>query len=222
MNADEIAHYIDHTELRPDATDDRIRTLCAEADEYGFASVCVMPYYVPLAYRFLEELGSGVAVCTTIGFPNGAHQSVVKAAEARKAIHDGAGELDMVMNLAALKSGHIAVVLADIQAVVDVAREAGAIVKVILETSLLDEEQKRLACELAWRAGANFVKTSTGFGGGGATLDDVRLLRRSTPPEIGVKASGGIRDYTTAIEMIRAGASRIGTSSSLAIVSGTR
>jgi len=220
MNAGEIARYIDHTELRPDATDDRIRQICSEAHTYGFASVCVMPYYVPLACRFLEELGSSTTICTTIGFPNGGHQSVVKATEARKALHDGARELDMVMNIAALKSGHVAVVLADVRAVVEVAHEAGAIVKVILETALLSDDQKRRSCEIVARADADFVKTSTGFGGGGATVEDVRLLRASTPSEIGVKASGGIREYVTAIAMIEAGATRIGTSSSLTIVSG--
>jgi deoxyribose-phosphate aldolase len=220
MTRHELARHIDHTALKPETTESQIRTLCQEAHRHGFASVCVMPYYVPTAYRILEELASPVIVCTTIGFPNGAHQSVVKVAEGRKGMHDGARELDMVMNVGALKSAYPRVVLADILALTMAAHEQGAIVKVILETSLLSDDEKCLACELATRAGADFVKTSTGFCGGGATVDDIRLMRSASGPSVRIKASGGIRDYATAIAMIEAGADRIGASASLAIIDG--
>jgi deoxyribose-phosphate aldolase len=216
-----LSSRIDHTALKPDTTETQIRTLCLEAHHHQFATVCVMPYYVPLANYILQELGSEVAVCAPIGFPNGTHQTVIKVAEAKKGISDGATELDMVMNVAALKSGHRAVVLADIAAVVMAAREIGGIiVKVILETSLLDDKEKRIACEIASNAGASFVKTSTGFAGGGATVEDIRLMRATAAPEVRVKASGGIRDYATAMAMIEAGADRIGTSAGVAIMSG--
>jgi deoxyribose-phosphate aldolase len=217
-----LPHTIDHTALKPETSESQIIQLCREAHEYGFATVCVMPYWVPVAFRVLEEVGSAVRVCAAIGFPNGMHQSVIKVAEARKAMHDGAIELDMVMNVGALKSNHPAVVMADIMAVAMAAHEGGAIVKVILETSLLSDDEKRVACELASRANADFVKTSTGFGGGGATVDDIRLMRAASAPSVRVKASGGIRDYATAMAMIEAGADRIGTSSGIAIVEGMR
>ncbi|MEP7218992.1 MAG: deoxyribose-phosphate aldolase [Bacteroidota bacterium] len=218
MTSNELARHIDHTALKPGTTDAEIRTLCEEAHRFGFAAVCVMPYYIPLACAVLEGLGSDVALCAPVGFPNGLHQTVLKVAETKKAIHDGAREIDMVLNVGALKSGHERVVMADILAVVMAAREGDAIVKVILETALLSDEEKRLACELATRAGADFVKTSTGFGGGGATLDDIRLMRLCSGPNVRVKASGGIRDHATAMAMIAAGAARIGTSSGMAIM----
>ena len=213
-----LARHIDHTALKPETTERQIRALCLEAHAHGFASVCVMPYYAPIACRILEELESPVALGTVIAFPNGAHQSVVKVAEAKKALHDGARELDMVMNIGALKSGHPAVVMADILAVTTTAHEAGAIVKVIIETSLLDDDEKRRACELASRAEADFVKTSTGFSGGGATVADIQLMRHASAPTVRIKASGGIRDRKTAEAMIAAGAERIGTSSGLALI----
>jgi deoxyribose-phosphate aldolase len=218
----DLARYIDHTALKPDTSQAQVVALCNEAHALGFATVCVMPYWIPVAFRVLEELGSGVRVCAPIGFPNGMHQSVIKVAEARKAMHDGATELDMVMNVGALKSGHPAVVAADIMAVRMVAHEGNAIVKVIVETSLLSDDEKRIACELASRAGADFVKTSTGFAGGGATVEDIRLMRAASAPSVRVKASGGIRDYATALAMIEAGAERIGTSAGREIVEGMR
>jgi deoxyribose-phosphate aldolase len=218
MTQQELARYIDHTALRPETTEEQIRTLCDEACRYGFASVCVMPFYVPIACFLLGDLETRTLVGTTIGFPNGGHKTTVKVAEAARALRDGARELDMVLNVGGLKSGHLHVVAADIAAVVEVAHGAGAIVKVILETSLLTDDEKRLACELATGAGADFVKTSTGFSGGGATVADILLMRRAAGPDVRIKASGGIRDYPTAIEMIAAGADRIGTSASVAIV----
>jgi deoxyribose-phosphate aldolase len=220
MTKAELARYIDHTALKPETTDDGIVTLCTEAHLHGFASVCVMPYYVPLATRTLKELGSSVAVCAAIGFPIGAHHSVVKITEAQRAVHDGARELDMVINIGALLSGHDHLVASDVRAVAETARQAGAILKVIIETALLSDDQKRQACAIAERAGADFVKTSTGFAGGGATVEDIRLIRAASPASMKIKASGGIRDYATAIAMIEAGADRIGTSAGPAIIAG--
>jgi deoxyribose-phosphate aldolase len=220
MTRRELARYLDHTALKPETTEGQVRALCDEAHRDNFASVCVMPYHVPAAVRFLEELESTVPVCTAIGFPLGAHQTVVKVAEARKALHDGAFELDMVMNIGALKSNHPQVVLADIISMATTAHEAGAILKVILETSLLSDDEKRHACELAARAGADFVKTSTGFSGGGATVEDIQLMRATLPAQMRIKASGGIRDYATALAMIEAGADRIGASASVGICDG--
>ena len=214
----ELARYIDHTALKPETDFEQIRQLCIEADRFGFAAVCVMPYWVPRCAMIFEELGSSIAIATTIGFPNGAHQSVIKVAETKKAIHDGAQEIDMVINVGALKSGQRAVVMADVMAVSMTAHENGAIVKAIIETSLLSDDEKRLACELVGEAGADFVKTSTGFAGGGATVEDIRLMRESSPPRVRIKASGGVRDAATAMQMIEAGATRIGTSSGLAII----
>lgn len=214
----ELARYIDHTALKPDTTEEQIRQLCVEADELGFAAVCVMPYWVPLCSLVLDELGASLAIATTIGFPNGSHQTVVKVAETKKAIYDGAQEIDMVINVGALRSGHRAVVMADMMAVAMSAHEHGALVKAIIETSLLNDDQKRLACELAGEAGVDFVKTSTGFAGGGATVADIELMREASPKRMQIKASGGVRDAATAIRMIAAGASRIGTSSGVSIV----
>ena len=214
----ELARYIDHTALKPDTTEEQIRQLCVEADELGFAAVCVMPYWVPLCSLVLDELGASLAIATTIGFPNGSHQTVVKVAETKKAIYDGAQEIDMVINVGALRSGHRAVLVGRHRDGHHVGHDHGALVKVIIETSLLNDDQKRLACELAGEAGVDFVKTSTGFAGGGATVADIELMRESSPKRMQIKASGGIRDAATAIRMIAAGASRIGTSSGVSIV----
>ncbi|MEM3341991.1 MAG: deoxyribose-phosphate aldolase [Thermoplasmata archaeon] len=214
----DVASYIDHTLLKPDATEEDIRKLCTEAAQYKFASVCVNPAYVPLAAKILK--GTGVKVCTVIGFPLGATTSTTKALETRDAIANGATEIDMVINVGALKSGRDDIVREDIEAVVNAAR-GQAIVKVILETALLTREEKIRACLLAKMAGADFVKTSTGFGPGGATVEDIKLMRETVGPEMGVKASGGIRDRKTAEAMIAAGATRIGASASVAIAKGT-
>ncbi len=214
----DLAGYIDHTLLKPDTTSDEIDVLCDEAMEYGFASVCINPYWVK---RSADKLrGSDVKVCTVIGFPLGATSSDVKAAEARKALRDGAREVDMVINVGALKSGQHDVVLKDIERVVDAAHEVGAITKVILETALLTDEEKVIASSLAKRARADFVKTSTGFGGGGATVYDVALMRETVGPDMGVKASGGVRTLEDAEDMIAAGATRIGASAGVQIVGG--
>ncbi|MDA2979545.1 MAG: deoxyribose-phosphate aldolase [Actinomycetota bacterium] len=215
----ELARYIDHTLLRPDATSTEIDTMCDEAMEFGFASVCINPTWVKRASERLR--GSDVKVCTVIGFPLGANSSDIKAMEARKALRDGAREVDMVINVGALKSGDRALVLADIERVVDAAHEGGAIVKVILETFLLTDEEKVVASALARKAKADFVKTSTGFAGGGATVFDVALMRETVGPDMGVKASGGVRTLEDAEDMIAAGATRIGAWAGVEIVSGT-
>ncbi|HEX4412555.1 MAG TPA: deoxyribose-phosphate aldolase [Lacipirellulaceae bacterium] len=213
----EIAKYIDHTLLRPDATLDQVTKLCQEAKEFGFASVCVNPYYVRHSAGLLR--GSSVKVCTVIGFPLGANVSETKALEARRAIRDGATEVDMVINIGALKSGQDEVVYRDIRAVVDAAMDGGAICKVILETSLLNDDEKTRGCLAARRARADFVKTATGFGPGGATAEDVALMARAVSgTKMGVKASGGIRNWQDAEQMIRAGATRIGASAGVRIV----
>ena len=210
----DISKYIDHTILAADATKERIETLCREAAEYGFASVCVNSCWVPLASRLLE--GTSVKVCTVVGFPLGAMGTAAKAYEAAKAVEDGADEIDMVINVGFLKSGMTGDVLEDIKAVRAACK--GKTLKVIIETCLLTDEEKTLACELSERAGADFVKTSTGFSTGGATVDDVRLMRSVVGDRLGVKASGGIRDYKAALSMIEAGASRIGASAGVRIV----
>lgn len=215
MKPEEVAARIDHTLLRPEATPDQIKQLCAEAREYGFAAVCVNPAYVPLAARILE--GSRVKVCTVIGFPLGATSTLVKVVEARDALAGGAKELDMVLNLGALKAGDKGRVQEDIRAVVEAAHP-WATVKVILETGLLTETEIALACRLASEAGADYVKTSTGFGPRGASLEDVRLMRREAAPGVKVKAAGGIRNWETAVAMLQAGADRLGTSASVQIV----
>lgn len=211
-----LAKTIDHTLLKAVGTAPEIRELCAEARAFGFASVCVNPVWVPLCAQ--ELAGSDVLVCTVIGFPLGANSPEIKAAEARLAVAQGADEVDMVLPLGAVKSGDWKAVEEDIQAVVRVA--GNALVKVILETCYLTDEEKIKACEAAGRAGARFVKTSTGFGPGGATVEDIRLLRRTVGDKLQVKASGGVRTCQDALAMLEAGADRIGASSSIAIVNG--
>ena len=214
-----IASMIDHTLLKQDATGEQIDRLCAEAAEYHFASVCVNPYYVVRCVKNLK--GTGVKVCTVVGFPLGATTMETKVFETLQAVASGAEEIDMVINVCALKSGHIRGVEQEIQAMA-AAVEGKAILKVIIETCLLTDEDKVLACQIAKRCGADFVKTSTGFSTGGATVEDVALMRRTVGPEMGVKASGGIRDYAKAKAMIDAGASRIGASAGIAIVEAER
>jgi deoxyribose-phosphate aldolase len=214
----DLAKYIDHTALKPETTSDDIDKLCSEAAQYEFASVCVNPGWVKRSAGNLR--GSNVKVCTVIGFPLGANTAEIKAMEARRAIRDGAREVDMVVNVGALKSGDHAAVLTDIEKVVDSAHEAGVIVKVILETSLLTDEEKVIASSLAKQAKADFVKTSTGFSGGGATVYDVALMRETVGPDMGVKASGGVRTKSDVEDMIAAGATRIGASAGVQIVSG--
>jgi deoxyribose-phosphate aldolase len=213
-----LAKMIDHTLLKPDATPEQIAQLCFEARKYNFASVCINPTWVKLCAQLLE--GSPVKVCTVIGFPLGATASEVKAFEAGNAINQGATEIDMVINIGALKARELEFVAQDIRGVVNVAHARGFIVKVILETVLLTDEEKTIACLLAKEAGADFVKTSTGFAGGGATVHDVALMRRVVGPEIGVKASGGVRTYEDAESMIKAGATRIGASAGVKIMQG--
>jgi deoxyribose-phosphate aldolase len=211
-----IAALIDHTLLRPDATRGEIVKLCAEAKKYGFASVCVNPYWVGLVAAELS--GSPVKVCTVVGFPLGATTTESKIAETEIALRAGAQEIDMVQNVGALRSGDLETVKQDIKGVVEAAHRAGAIVKVILETALLDDNQKATACSLAKMARADFVKTSTGFGPGGATAHDVALMRMVVGPEMGVKASGGVRTLDDLRKMEAAGATRIGASASVKIV----
>mgnify|MGYP005835680563 CR=1 FL=1 len=210
----ELAHWIDHTFLKPDATAEQITKICQEAVQYGFASVCVNPTWVPLVYKLLR--GRKPKVCTVVGFPLGATFPEVKGTETRLAVERGADEIDMVINIGALKSGDYELVEKDIRAVV---RAAGRrLVKVILETCLLTDEEKVKGSVIAQRAGANFVKTSTGFSSGGATVKDVALMRKVVGPQMGVKASGGVRTYEEACKMVEAGATRIGASASVAIV----
>ncbi len=216
----DVAQYIDHTLLKPEATREEIEKLCQEARDYNFASVCVNPTWVKECAFALH--GSPVRVCTVVGFPLGAGVADVKAYETRRAIFDGATEIDMVINIGALKSGDDATVNRDIHAVVEAAHEACAIVKVILETALLTDEEKVRACMLAKEAGADFVKTSTGFSKGGATIADIELMRRAVGSEIGVKAAGGVKDLASAREMIAAGATRIGASAGVKIVQETQ
>lgn len=213
----EFAKYIDHTLLKADATEEAIVTLCQEAKKYEFASVCVNPTWVKAAAEVLE--GSPVKVCTVIGFPLGASTSETKAFETTNAIQHGATEVDMVINIGALRSGDTDAVLNDMKAVVEAAGEL-AIVKVIIETSLLTDLEKRVVCELAVKAGVHFVKTSTGFSTGGATAEDVALMRSVVGPEMGVKASGGVRSFDDMKMMIDAGATRIGASSGVQIMEG--
>jgi deoxyribose-phosphate aldolase len=212
-----IAQYIDHTLLKPDATLDQITKLCDEAKQYGFASVCVNPFYVRHCAKLLD--GSPVKVCTVVGFPLGANTSRIKTREARQAIKDGAQEIDMVINVGALKAGDDDAVYKDIRKVVKVCKKRDVVSKCILETSLLNEDEKRRACEAAKRAKADFVKTSTGFSGGGATIEDVTLMSNAIAGTgMGVKASGGIRNFHDAERMIEAGATRIGASAGVRIV----
>lgn len=215
---EDLASMIDHTLLKAEATEAQVRTLCQEASQYHFASVCVNPSYVKLCAKLLKD--SSVMVCTVIGFPLGATDTQTKADETRNAIANGADEIDMVINVGALKSQRDACVEADIRAVVQAAN--GKTVKVILETALLNDEEKVRACRLSEKAGAHFVKTSTGFGPSGATEQDIALMRRTVRPDMEVKASGGIRDQETTLKMIQAGATRIGASASIGIVKGEK
>lgn len=211
------ASMIDHTLLKAEATKEQIEKLCAEAKEFGFASVCVNPTWVKYCSELLQN--SDVLVCTVIGFPLGANTSAVKAFEAKDAIGNGAQEVDMVINIGALKDRNYEQVQADIAAVVEAAK-GSAIVKVIIETCLLTEEEKVKACELSVAAGADYVKTSTGFSTGGATAEDIALMRKTVGPELGVKASGGVRSLEDMQKMVEAGATRIGASSGVAIMKG--
>lgn len=214
-----VAAMIDHTLLKQNATEEQIAKLCEEAKEFGFASVCVNPGYVSQAAKALH--GTDVAVCTVIGFPLGATTSFVKAAETEDAILNGAGEVDMVVNVGKIKSGNWDYVKSDIEAVVKAA-DGKALTKVIIETCLLTDEEKVKVCLIAKDAGADFVKTSTGFSTGGATAEDVALMRKTVGPDMGVKASGGIHNTEEALAMLQAGANRIGASAGIAIVSGLK
>ncbi len=211
-----LANYIDHTILRADATAIQIDQLCEEAARFGFAAVCVNPLWAKRAAGNLQ--GTDVGVAVVVGFPLGANVSQIKAVEAEQALSDGAGELDMVMQVGALKGGNHEAVRADIAAVTEITQEAGALCKVIIEAAMLTDDEKRVACRLAKEAGADFVKTSTGFGPGGATVHDVALMRQVVGPEMGIKAAGGIKTAAQAREMIEAGATRIGASAGVQIV----
>jgi deoxyribose-phosphate aldolase len=213
-----LAHMIDHTILKPDATQDQIAQLCYEARKHNFVSVCVNPTNVKLCTELLE--GSDVLVCTVVGFPLEATSTETKVFETQQAIRDGATEVDMVINVGALKSRDYELVERDIASIARACHAGNAILKVIIEAALLTDEEKVVACQLAKVAGADFVKTSTGFGPGGATVQDVALMRRVVGPKMGVKAAGGIRTYEDAQKMIAAGASRIGASASIKIIQG--
>ncbi len=213
-----VRHMIDHTLLKPDATPDQVAQLCFEARKHGFAAVCVNPAHVELCSQLLK--GSDVLVCTVVGFPLGATSTEAKVFEAQKAIQDGAAEVDMVVNVGALKSRDIGLVERDIASLARTCHAGNAVLKVIIEAALLTDEEKVIACQLAKVAGANYVKTSTGFGPGGATPEDVALMRRVVGPSMGVKAAGGIRTYEDATRMIAAGATRIGASASVRIMQG--
>jgi deoxyribose-phosphate aldolase len=218
-NAKTLAAAIDHTLLKPDATSAQIVAICSEAQRFGFAAVCVNPCHIPLVAQALRE-APAVRACSVIGFPLGANHRRIKAAETQQAVVDGAREVDMVMAVGALKDGRLDAVAADIRAVVEAAGEVP--VKVIIETCCLTDDEKITACQLAVRSGAQFVKTSTGFGSAGATAADVRLMRAAVGKGLGVKASGGIRTLEQTMEMIEAGANRIGTSSGVAIIEAFR
>ena len=214
----QLASAIDHTLLKPDATAQHIDVLCAEAVEHSFASVCILPWHVRRAAA--ATAGSSVAVCTVVGFPLGGTYAEIKVAEAMRSMDDGAQEIDMVTNVTALKSGDVDAVLHDVRSVVTAVHARRGIVKVIIETCLLTDEEKRRMCSIVTQAGADFIKTSTGFSTGGATVADVMLLRDHVGPGVRVKASGGIREVGTAMSMLAAGASRLGTSSGVAIIRG--
>lgn len=213
-----IAAYIDHTLLKPEASREDILQLCSEAAEYSFKSVCVNPLWVSTARTALK--GSGVLTCSVVGFPLGATTTEVKVFEAQGAVADGADEIDMVIDVSAARRGDKETLISDIASVADAVHAGGAVLKVIIETSLLTDQEKVLACSAAAEAGADFVKTSTGFNGGGATVADVALMRRTVGPDLGVKASGGVRSLADARALIDAGATRIGASSGIAIVKG--
>jgi deoxyribose-phosphate aldolase len=217
MKKEQLAKYIDHTILKPEATEAQVRSICEEALKYNFASVCINPSRVSLAASILK--GSEVKVCTVIGFPLGATTTAVKAFETSETIKEGAHEVDMVINVGKLKDKDYDYVKEDIKAVVEAAK-GKALTKVIIETSLLTDEEKVIACRLSKEAGADFVKTSTGFSGGGATSADIKLMRETVGSELGVKASGGVRSYEDAVNMIDSGATRIGASASIAICEG--
>lgn len=212
----QLSHMIDHTLLKPEATQDQIAQLCFEARKYDFSSVCVNPTNVKLCASLLQ--GTDIDICTVVGFPLGATPTDVKVFETQQAIREGATEVDMVLNVGALKSRDYELVRSDIAAVARVCHAGAAILKVIIEAALLTDEEKVIACQLAKVAGANFVKTSTGFGPGGATVEDVALMRRVVGPSIGVKAAGGIKTLEDAQKMIAAGASRLGASASVKII----
>jgi len=220
LDAAEIAGVIDHTLLKPAATKEDIENLCREAREFGFAAVCVNPTWVVLAAAELN--GTSVRVCSVVGFPFGATPADVKGYETRRAIFDGAREIDMVINVGALKSGDLRVVERDIEAVTGLCRDGNVLSKVIIEAALLTDEEKITACTLAKAAGADYVKTATGFGPGGATTADVALMRRVVGPAMGVKAAGGIRDLDAVKAMLAAGATRVGASTSVAIMQAVR
>lgn len=212
----DIAAFIDHTLLKPDCTETQVSRLCEEAAQYNFASVCILPWHVAHAYRALAA--TSVPVCTVVGFPLGATHTTSKLHETLLALDDGAREIDMVINITALKSGRFDDVLSDILAISNVVHERGALIKVIIETCLLTDEEKHRMCSMVTQVGADFIKTSTGFSSGGATFEDVALLHERVGSNVRVKASGGIRDYETALAMIAAGAERLGTSSGVTIV----
>jgi deoxyribose-phosphate aldolase len=213
---DSFAQFFDHTLLKADGTEEQIGQLCQEAREFGFASVCINPINVELSAQLLA--GSGVLVCTVVGFPLGATFTQAKVFETEMVLRHGASEVDMVINVGALKSENYDLVKSDIAAVAGACHKGGAILKVIIEAALLTDHEKEIACQLAMSAGADFVKTSTGFGPGGATVEDVALMRKVVGPTLGVKAAGGIRTYEDAKAMIAAGASRIGASASVMIM----
>ena len=213
-----INKYIDHTLLKPEATAEQIKTLCQEAAEYSFFSVCINPQYIKLAKSLLTQ--SDVKVCTVIGFPLGSNTTEVKVFETQNAINNGADEIDMVLNIGAVKSKNWQLVESDIEQVVKVAHLHGKLIKVIFETCLLDNDEKIKCCQICSKVGANFVKTSTGFSSAGATLDDVKLMKSNIPNSVSVKASGGVRDVESAKAFISAGATRLGTSSGVSIMKG--
>ncbi len=217
MSQAELAGYIDHTLLKPEAVEAQFEQLCAEAVSYKFKSVCVNSSWVPFVAKKLR--GTGIAVCSVIGFPLGGMDTRSKAFEARSAMASGATELDMVINVGALKSGNLKLVEEDIRAIKRACRST-TVLKVILETGLLTDAEKILACEISKKAGADFVKTSTGFAGSGATVEDIALMRRIVGPAMGVKASGGIKTFDQAVALIHAGASRLGCGASVAVVTG--
>ncbi|HET8796521.1 MAG TPA: deoxyribose-phosphate aldolase [Thermoanaerobaculia bacterium] len=218
---DQVAKLIDHTLLRPEATAEEIDKLCAEAAKFGFYSVCVNPIWVPKAKALLR--GTSVKVCAVVGFPLGAQSPEIKVLETRRALREGAQEIDMVINIGALRSKDDRLVARDIRGVVEACDEARAVSKVILETALLTDEEKVRGCELSMKAGADFVKTSTGFSKGGATVEDIALMARTVAPrKLGVKASGGVRSYSDLLKMVEAGATRVGSSNSVNILEEAR
>lgn len=216
LTQSQLAKYMDHTLLKADATLDGIDRVVAEAKQFGCASVCVNPFWVPYVARLLD--GSGVATCTVVGFPLGASSTASKVFETTDAIANGADEIDMVINIGELKAGHAELVREDIRAVAEATHAGGKLLKVIIECCLLTDDEKRLACLLCAEAGADFVKTSTGFSTGGATVADVTLMRECVGPDFGVKAAGGIRTLADAYAMIEAGASRLGVSAATSIL----